>query len=669
MEISFRLRSGKKPSPSSPRSLRERIADVISARVANPQQQTTGVPVNEISWEPRMPRRVNQSGLSGLTERDIPPTIGEWVQLLPKITPEQLRAWLLSAAQGNFYSAYSLFSVMEDTWVKLRKNLHEIREAVSRVRYSVQPFVVEGKKPSALAEEKADAFAEALLSFSPDPMATDECGFERTVYDLAGAMVMGVNAQRVLWMLKGGQWVPRATAYVFAPLMGFTKDRKLGVSQALKENDYWSTASAQDLDPDKYLVGVYHTRSGPCTTFGLLRPLAWWWGGMTYGRDWLFRYAQLFGQPIRWATYKSGSSQATIDKVEKLLKEMGSTAYAAFPDGVTMQLLQQTLSAADNPQMIMIDKADTYADLMILGQTLTSNLGPEGSGSGKGLGRIHADTKEERIDGVAAWLCNNPLDQLAHAWSRINYGNEDEIPILVHDNTKPEQPLAMAQRDQIILQSGVAIPAQWYYGRHKIPVPEEGDEVIKMDLSVPAPPNPDNTPPEDVPEKDTTGANKNEPGSNGNGQADKAAMANAFRARRDLIARGYLPDGNGMLCHESGDTKKDPFVAVQAKAHITKVPQGPSKLEINTTAKYLKAMAGANKPLADRVTAMLSMTGPAFITELKSLLDDFPDLAEKVMNSDKLDDAGNIVAGGMSASLLNAMVESATQRKPHKVRP
>src|ERR1051325_10567007 len=103
-----------------------RRPDARLAKVAPTLGQPTGLNITD---QPNLPQ--------GSTKRLIDPIVGEWVQLLPKIPPDQMRAWLLAGSQGSFYAAYSVYSIMEDQWPRLRKNLHELREAASRCKYAV----------------------------------------------------------------------------------------------------------------------------------------------------------------------------------------------------------------------------------------------------------------------------------------------------------------------------------------------------------------------------------------------------------------------------------------------------------------------------------------------------------------------------------------------------
>ena len=606
-----------------------------------------------------------------LEARQSEATVGEWVALLPKIPPEQIRAWMLSASQGNFYSAYSLFSVMEDTWLRLRKNLHEIRESASRVKYIVQPFAVEGEQPTPSAEEKAHQFAHCLKTFSPDPF-TDEKGLKGTIYDLCSAMVAGITVQEILWKnpkeSDSGLWEPRATAFVFTPRIGFTQDRRIGVTQTLAPNDYWQTTSAQELDPNKYLVAQYQTRSGPVTTYGLLRPLAWWWGAMMYGRDWMLKYAQIFGQPIRWCSYPAGTSQDTIGKIETLLAQMGSCAYAAMPDGVKIELVKSSDSAQSNPQMIMMDLADKYADLMILGQTLTSDVADSGS---RALGQVHENTKQERVMGLAAWCAAGPLDQLARAWSRLNYGDESEVPQVMADTSKPEDPIVKAQRDQILLSiPGFVVPRQWLHDRHGIPVPEEGDEIVEG--SQPQPSG-FGKPVDD--QQETEAGQEDEDGQEteaetGKDKSKKEAKPKGKKeSEEDVIAREMIraAQGNGDKHNRILEFRSIP-VAASSVNRVTAAESKPAENKVAraTLDKFLQALSAANAPLTNRTNTMQKLSDEAFVVELKSLMKDFPAVAEECLKSNGMKDAVRAMTEGMGAELANGMADVVSQTKGKK---
>ena len=158
------------------------------------------------------------------------PTGGEYYQLLPKLTPLQVRAWLYAWLQGDFTSGYDLTQVMLDTWPRLRKNTHELREAAAACYYRINPDGLDGEEPTPQAVERADFARKMLKRFSAPEVGSDEANFRGFIYDAADALIMGVSCQELLWDQRedGFQFV-RASAWVNPRRLGYTAAKKIGL--------------------------------------------------------------------------------------------------------------------------------------------------------------------------------------------------------------------------------------------------------------------------------------------------------------------------------------------------------------------------------------------------------------------------------------------------------
>src|SRR5206468_12660493 len=105
----------------------------------------------------------------------------------------------------------------------------------------------------------------------------------------------------------------------------------------------------------------------------------------------------------RWATYEPTAAQETVDRICSMLQNMGGAGWAAFPAGTSLELKADgQKSGAQTPQGDMLDRADKQCDLLVLGQTLTTDTGGMGSGGGShALGQVHADVRSGIIDAAA----------------------------------------------------------------------------------------------------------------------------------------------------------------------------------------------------------------------------------------------------------------------------
>ena len=410
------------------------------------------------------------------------PTGGEYYQLLPKLTPLQVRAWLYAWLQGDFTSGYDLTQVMLDTWPRLRKNTHELREAAASCYYRVNPDGLDGEEPTPQAVERADFARKMLKRFSAPQVGSDETNFRGFIYDAADALIMGVSCQELIWDQRedGFQFV-RASAWVNPRRLGYTAAKKIGLrfGNGVMSNSNFggsnlTNAVADDFPTDRFVLGQYRTCSGSATKYSLLRPLAFYWASMIWGRDWLLRNAEQFGQPWVDLEYDSSINPSDLAALKAGLLNHGASTMLAHQTGSSVKLIEAKISTGNNLQLELIDLADKFCDLVILGQTMTSDVGTKGA---LATAKVHQDVRRERIQQLSDWIGYDPGAQLLRAITQANYGDADERPVLKPDFSEPQDPLVMAQRDQI-LATFMPLPQSFVYQRHSVPEPEEGEPVV-----------------------------------------------------------------------------------------------------------------------------------------------------------------------------------------------
>ena len=392
---------------------------------------------------------------SDITQRMVPTVPSEYYQLLPKITPQQIRMLLLSGMQGNFSWWYDLTSIMQDTSPRLLKDLHEVRDACRNTKFIARAYAEEGEEPTDTAQEKAAFIDRCLKSFEPVP-GGDERNFSGTIYNMSGAIV-SPQVQEIIWRRGDkGEWLPRATAWVHSRRLGLMQNGRLGIQPVIDQDISYTSLSQnkapQDLPANKFIYSIYPTRDGAMTMSGLLRPLAWWWGGMMYGRDWLLVHAQLFGQPFRWATYRAGLPELDKAQLDAMMANWGSSGYGIFQDGTTVNTVKGEGVGQENPQRFLIDHFDEYCDLLIKGESL-SDKSSSNPGQMRGNSATSHKVRNQRIEGMCSWLSDDLTDQLIRPIMLLNYGRTDEMPRMVADFSEPQTGLELAQTASIWLTS------------------------------------------------------------------------------------------------------------------------------------------------------------------------------------------------------------------------
>jgi hypothetical protein len=231
------------------------------------------------------------------------------------------------------------------------------------------------------------------------------------------------------------------------------------------------------LPKHKFLVGIHKAKSGTALGGSLLRPLAWWWCAANFSADWLLNLAQVFGLPFRWATYEPHAPQATVDAICTMLQNMGSAGWAAFPTGTTLDLKEASKPGGDHsPQGELLDRADRYARLVVLGQTMSGSQDAS-KGGGKAFGAVESDVKGRRIAAAAKYVCQVLNSQLVPSILTLNYGDAEECPC-VRLITEEQGDLEQAQRDKVLADAGLEIPVSFLRKKYGLPAPCDGEETI-----------------------------------------------------------------------------------------------------------------------------------------------------------------------------------------------
>ena len=386
----------------------------------------------------------------------------------PKQSPASIISILRTALSGDIKQQYQVYELMEDSWARLAKNLHELKSAAAGATYTVMPFTERGERPTDSAQAKAD-FVQLCIDRLIGSPINGTNGFRNAVYDLCDAVGKGFSVQEIIWEPTVDGIMPKETYFCHPRYYSYPFDKPDLMLSPKGDGTY------EEFPDDKFLIGIYKNRSGNSMGYGLLRQLAYWWSGQNYCRDWLLNFAQVCGQPLRWATYDPGAASHIKNDIADMLENMGAAAWGAFPAGTQVEFKEAGKSGQDNPQSYFIQLADKLCDITILGQTLTTDVGDSGS---RALGEVHEDVHRTRLQDVCEWVANVLNEQLVGFICHLNYGNHDEMPELVPDLAGPSDPVLEAQRDQILLGSGVDMPREWFYDRHDVPIPQAGEEII-----------------------------------------------------------------------------------------------------------------------------------------------------------------------------------------------
>lgn len=404
-------------------------------------------------------------------------------------TPQMVEHIVRDAQAGNLQSQWELFDLMEATWPRLQGNLKKLKEKVCAMEWRIEPFRTRGEKPSKDAEVRANALEDALWAMRPNP-ARSENDFEGLVFDILDAWGKGISVQEIYWERRtiGGKAsvVPRATKIVPTRCYGYgnqndSPDELMLSVDAVKGNQprAGDNSNWMPFPPEKFLIAIAKQKSGHPAGSALLRCLGFFWAAQNFNWEWFLNFSQLFGIPIRWAQYSPNIDPGSIAAIKAMLAEMGSAGYGAFPAGTQLEILESVKASAEGPHERFIAAGEKLCDILILGQTLTTDVGSSGS---RALGTTHEATLSDREKAVARFVSSVINGQLIPAWCKLNYGNDDECPNYCVETGEEENKKTVADTLEVAQRIGVKIPAAFAHERLDIPEPRDGEAVLEASI-------------------------------------------------------------------------------------------------------------------------------------------------------------------------------------------
>jgi len=403
---------------------------------------------------------------------------------LANVTPDQVRAILRNVRTGKLDDQDRLFRLMLDTWPRLRKALNEISGAVARLDIEIKPGMREGMEdPTAQGILVYQTVERAMESFAPRPghWELDNSGMVKALID---AYAKGISVLEIVWQLQNGVVSPRCYApvpakYLAYPSMNMEIDRLMIAPQGV------NYSTLEDFPADRFLIGVW-TQGGTHPIHAAnLRTLTKHWLGAVYGLGWLMQYSQLFGIPTR--TAKTDGTEDALNKAQEMLESIGSSGWAAFGPGVEYEIHSAANGDASNlPQSHLMDVADKACDILLLGQTLTTDNTNTGS---RALGDVHAGIRADVLKMVSEWIASVINSQLIPAIVRMNFGQvaAEDMPYCCLEIPHAKDQKATAERMKIYKEIGVPMTLKYVYEELGIPEPLPGEPLFTGDIPPVAP--------------------------------------------------------------------------------------------------------------------------------------------------------------------------------------
>lgn len=415
----------------------------------------------------------------------------------------------------------------------MQKDLRELTQAVLDTGLKVKPWAKKDEEPTDSAIEKADLVERSTLGCRAD-ITWRERTWEGLLKDVITSWLLGFQVNEIYWEVRKNddsgdlEYMPRCFKAIPARFYRYPMDVNEPDRLLLNPSGNFGNIQLFDWPANKFIVSINEGHTGHPSMSAPIRCLSVLWTASRFGMDWFLNNSQLFGVPFRIGKFVKGDMQG-YQILSQMLAQMGSSGWAAIPTDTSIELLHMAQQGGGISERL-VEYADKICDIFVLGQTLTTDVQASGS---RALGQVHHQVKSDLLDAVLKYVGYVLTDQYARAIIALNYGEDatTEIPSFELDREEPIDEKTLAERDAILFgnstgQLGLPVSLEYLYDRHRVPAPEEGEQLFEPGGIMPPEPS---TWPE-------------EPGGNGNGNGQ--GVTPAIPSERQL-APGVQPKQAG----------------------------------------------------------------------------------------------------------------------------
>lgn len=395
-------------------------------------------------------------------------------QLLSAFNAEQLQYLKYDSWSGLLTETDRLYATMFHDWDVLQKDCSDLAEAVQTLEWTVAPYVADGEKPNAKAQEVAKTVTDALWKRSPHAPGTYSHSFPQLINAIVHALFRGYNVHEIEWVNADGLVYP-AAFHQLPPQFMRWEDRAGQVDRLLFIPD-GETETPRPFPKNKYLVAL--NTSGPDHPLfnAMYYSLIAWYGAYKFGLGWFMEYCQKYGMPKLVFHYESESDRRQL---EKDLAEERVLNNILLKGDRAVDIANAPASGASLPQRELLTLAESQCHKLILGQTLTSDTSQHGGSLAQA--KVHAGVQAEVVKKRADFVADVLNSQLIPAIVLLNYGTLD-VPMPELRYKIPQEGVTL-ERVQVVKTAleirGMKLKKSEVYEFTGFAQPADGDEVFE----------------------------------------------------------------------------------------------------------------------------------------------------------------------------------------------
>lgn len=301
---------------------------------------------------------------------------------------------------------------------------------------------------------------------------------------LLSGLVMGFKPGEVMWEYSEGDvWVREIIGRASRRFV-FDLDRRLRLLTLTNMTE------GEELPERKFVVFTNTSDNGSPYGDGLGRLLYWpVWFKKNAVKFWMV-FADKFGSPTAVGKYPPGTPKteqnALLDAIDAIQQE----AAVIIPDTMVVDLLEATRAGSVNTYETLCAFMNNAIAQVMLGQTLTSDIGDKGSyAAAKTHDEVRLDYVKADADAICQCLNNSLIKWIVDynfpGYAGTGPGYSGTRPCALRypkvwircEEEKDLKPLA--ERDVILVRDiGLPVTKQYFYDTYGIPEPLEGEETV-----------------------------------------------------------------------------------------------------------------------------------------------------------------------------------------------
>lgn len=318
-------------------------------------------------------------------------------------TPEAFASWLRAVDYGDYAALCEMQQELEAKSAVIQGIVGTRRNAVTALDWDIEP------------EESTTQHSHAIIAASYCRKRLREIEtWPDTLKHFSDAIGPNVAAVELVWHKA------QLVKTVDVPSHRLTRNHMIDKPTVAIETDDFPEGLPVDFAPHKFVLFHPHPQAGFPFRKTLTHATVWPYLVGHFSRtDWM-AFSELYGNPIRTATFEDGVIDADRDTVLDMLEQMGSDTGAAIPKGIAVALLQ----AAGRGETFEAQLAWAEKTLAILwlGQTLTTDVGDRGSFAAAEVhDNIRADILLADIEAEARMI----RDQILRPMVRLRFPTVD----------------------------------------------------------------------------------------------------------------------------------------------------------------------------------------------------------------------------------------------------